>query len=999
MRVKNMNLKSVKIRTRLIIGFGVIGLMVVTMGLVAFFQMKVIWENTHELYEHPFKVNIAVREIQTDLTAVHRSLKDYILCEGQHDMNRYEKKMEKHEQAVESNFKIVYEFYLGDKTTIDSAYNAFREWELIRDSTIFLRREGKVREAAYRTTHEAELNVDRIMDRVQTLSDFAMAKADLFYASAEKSKNQLQIQLWLIIVAIFILTLIIAYSIFRAISIPIRSLVEVAEEYRIGNYTVRSDIGSLNEIGQLAASFNRMAEGIQGEIEIKSGISEVTDSMLGHEVLGDFLRSLLGSVIDHTNSDMGAIYLLNEQNSLFEPRFSIGLKSENLPTYLANSFEGEFGKTLMLKDINHIKNIPYDTNFDFAAVAGTFKPKEILNIPILASDEVVAVISLANFHSYSHQVMEMLRIARKSLSSGVISILSFQKVRDYSQKLDIQNTELELQTRELKLQAEELQEQNAELEMQKRQIDEANRLKSDFLSSMSHELRTPLNAVIALSGVLGRKLVGKIPDKEYSYLEIIERNGNSLLTLINEILDLSRIESGRVDVQYSTFSIREAVSSIFDTLQLQIQKKDIKAVNLISHDFPLVSSDRTKCHHIIQNLISNAVKFTDEGSVEVSAEIIDLELRLTVSDTGIGISTDNLPRIFDQFHQVDGTASRRHEGTGLGLTIADKYTQLLGGRIDVLSQPGTGSKFTLILPMNDIGKGLSSVTIPSEMQISAPTENWDKHDFGGHDNKTILVIEDSEPAIIQLSEILQEKGYRVEIARNGEDALVRVKTQIPDAIILDLMMPGMDGFEVLERIRGTEVTAKIPVLILTAKYLNKSELSRLTANNIYQLVQKGDVGKDELLNLIHNMIGKIRQSDTPLSKKAIPVIKDRIVNILLVEDNEDNVKTIEAFLSENFNLIVARDGAEGLEKAKRLLPDLILLDISLPIKDGFVVLREMRDIEGLQKIPVIAVTARAMKGDRESFLNFGFDDYLSKPVNGHHFQETISKWVLLIQKN
>jgi CheY-like chemotaxis protein/nitrogen-specific signal transduction histidine kinase len=556
-----------------------------------------------------------------------------------------------------------------------------------------------------------------------------------------------------------------------------------------------------------------------------------------------------------------------------------------------------------------------------------------------------------------------------------------------------------MQTKELKLQTEELHEQNAELEMQKRQIHESNRLKSEFLSSMSHELRTPLNAVIALSGVLGRKLLNKIPKDEYSYLEIIERNGKNLLNLINEILDLSRIEAGKTDLQLSKFSLNEAVGSILDTMQLQIQQKNIVVNNNINIDFPLIFTDRSKCHHILQNLIGNAVKFTEHGSIEILARIIGNEVHIAISDTGIGISEDQLPLIFNQFHQVDGSASRMHEGTGLGLAIADQYSRLLDARIEVSSKLGQGSVFTLILPFIQNDRSASYQLNSGPEQIPGESMDSISNTRQSNSSKTILIIEDSEPAIIQLSEILSEEGYQLDVARNGNEALARVKIKIPDAIILDLMMPGMDGFEVLENIRGTEATFKLPVLILTAKYLNKIELNRLTANNIHQLIQKGDVAKEELLNHIRNMIGRKKPPVPVISRKAIPVVKEGILTVLLVEDNEDNVKTIEVLLGQKHNLIIARDGVDGLHKAITGKPDLILLDISLPLKDGFMVLEEIRRTESLDQVPVIAVTARAMKGDKEHFLNHGFDDYISKPIDSNIFEETLSKWILSYTRN
>ncbi len=989
-----MNFTNIKIRTKLLLGFGAIGIMVITMGWLAFYQTKIIWQKTSDLYNHPFMVSNAVSEIQTSMVSMHRSLKDVILSADPYEMRKYINQIDQAESRAYQKFEVVYNLYLGNKSTVDSAYSAFSDWKGIRDSTIMLVQEGKFEEAAFRTTHAAEAYNAVMTSRINILRDFAMKKAADFYRTAEIEKHQLTAQLWLIIGLIFIITMLIGYSILAAVNKPLRLLRNATEIQRQGNYAIRCEIESTNEMGQLADSFNRMADGIEKEIVIKTGITEISDSMLGKDDLREFGKSLMRALLTHTKSNNGALYVLNDETSCYDPKFTIGLQNDKVKSFSANSYEGEFGRTLLEKKIVVINNISDDTLFSFPVVTGILKPNEILNIPILLNDRIIAVVSLATLGVYSVETLEMLKIAEKNLTAGLSSILAFQKNREYAQMLDQQNVELLMQSKELKSQTEELHEQNAELEMQKRQIEVANTLKSEFLSSMSHELRTPLNAVIALSGVLNRKLKDKIPEDEYSYLEIIERNGKNLLTLINEILDLSKIEAGKVEVSLSEFSLNESVESILDTLHMQIRQKNIQTINKIKPDFELIYTDRSKCHHILQNLIGNAVKFTDSGIVEISSHIHENEVHIVVRDTGIGMSPDQLPHIFNHFHQIDGTASRKHEGTGLGLAIADKYSRLLSGRIEVASEPGKGSVFTLILPILKSGwGGVQKSDNQFSNSINRPLGKAAVPDLNMTD-KNILIIEDSEPAIIQLTEVLGEQGYHFVVARTGMEALELVKAIIPDAIILDLMMPGMDGFEVLENIRSTKTTARIPVLILTAKYLNKSELNRLTANNIHQLVQKGDVGKDELLNSIRDMLGSGIQPDEQLPKTAIPVSKQGRINILLVEDNADNVKTIEVLLDNRCNLIVALDGQDGIDKAVSLKPDLILLDISLPVKDGFMVLEEIRQIESLQMVPVIAVTARAMKGDKEHFLKYGFDDYISKPVGSDIFEETLKKWIL-----
>jgi len=401
----------------------------------------------------------------------------------------------------------------------------------------------------------------------------------------------------------------------------------------------------------------------------------------------------------------------------------------------------------------------------------------------------------------------------------------------------------------------------------------------------------------------------------------------------------------------------------------------------------------TKCHHILQNIISNAVKFTEIGSVEISGFVKNDNLNIRVKDTGIGIPEEFLPFVFDEFRQADDKASRKFGGTGLGLAIVKKYCQLLNGTIEVTSKQGSGSVFTVVLPMKPSAIQLSENKIESD---SNKVKDYLSSDYAGEtgSGKTLLLVEDSEPQIIQLTDILRNEGYIIQVARNGREALDSIKTTIPDAMILDLQMPEVDGFEVLREIRNLEETKSIPVLILTAKHITKSELSFLKENHIYQLIQKGALNRNDLMAYVKNLTTpKAARNIAPVKPSNTKKKNSDKATILVIEDNSDNLITLKALLEEKFVISSAIDGLEGLEKAALINPDLILLDISLPGMDGFKVLDEIRNSEKLKTIPVVALTARAMKGDRENLLAYGFDGYVAKPIDGESFERTIQEFI------
>ncbi len=990
-----MQFKNVNIKSRMWLGFGAILSMVVILGGLAFWHSGIIWNNTDYLYNHPFKVNMAVREIETNILGIQRSMKNVVLSENQEELNAAVFDINIRESEVYRLFDTVYAAYLGKKTTIDTALITFKEWKPSRDETIRLCQAGQQKEAVRRNKTIGEQHVAAIISKMNIMKQFAMDRATDFYRSAEKGKNRLFLQLLVIMGIIFILSFAIITAILVGITTPLRSLIHFAEHYGNGQYKTRNQYNSTNELGVLAAAMNRLAETVQFDINVKNSTLEIADVMMSHEEMNSFCRSVLDMLMSKTDSSLGAIYLLNEKSSFFEPYFSCGFVAENLKSFSADSNEGEFGAVLLGKKLIKVTRIPDDSVFVYSTVSGMLRPKEVITIPVMHYDKVIAVVSLASLEAYTFEAMEIIRQSEKNLNMSLIAMLGFERIREYAGALDKQNEQLNFQANELHAQTDELIEQNTELEIQKYQIDEANRLKSQFLSSMSHELRTPLNSVIALSGVLGKRLKDRIPDEEYGYLEIIGRNGKNLLTLINDILDLSRIEAGKTEVQTSSFSLQDVVNDIQGSVQTLVSEKNIELKNLIGNEIPVIISDRPKVHQILQNIIVNAIKFTSTGSVEISAQHSGSTVSVSVKDTGIGIPKDQLPFIFDEFRQVDGTTSRQYGGTGLGLAIVDKLVRKLNARMEVMSEPGLGSTFTVIFPETPSSQGMSPAS-ESALHAAYPAgSSIPELDTFEASEKNILIVEDSDSAILQLTMILKDQGYQDDIARNGLEALAAVKVKIPDAIILDLMMPGMDGFEVLEQMRATHEGATIPVIILTAMYLKPEDLGRLTKNHIHQLVQKGDINKNQLLSIVRAML--FPQESTGQVNKTLPVPRVKTNGrgkILIIEDNPDNGMTMKVILQEKYDIVITKDGVDGIAKAASLNPDLILLDISLPGMDGFKIFDEIRKHEFLEKTPVIAVTAKAMKGDREHILAHGFDEYISKPIDMVVFEETISKWIV-----
>ena len=986
-------MRNLNISWQLALSLGVVFFSVLLLGAMAWFQTYSLWAEIQGLYDHPLQVRRALGALQADILMMENGTKDQLTAQNDLELQKIQQEIDLKEADANQQFQVLFNQYLGPRSDIEEAYQYFVQWRSIRDETLRLLRNGQPREAEDRITANgvSALQVEKILGHVQDISDFATARGDQFMQDAQVRRNTLLFWLAIMLGVTLVLSTGIGFLLLKGIREPLIELAAVTGQYRLGNLDARSRYTSNNELGKLAASFNSLAATIQADTQNRNNLAGLVDDMLQEDELVPFFHKLLQGLLAHTGSQAGAVYLLNEQKTTFEHLTSIGLTANGRASFSAPDYEGEAGSVLATGKVQLISKISPQTRFTFAAAGGDFTPCAILTLPILAGREVVGIVSLASLAEYPASSVRLVQDLLGALSARTNGLLAFRQVRQISNRLEVQN-------RELAEQARELNQQNIELERQKDELDEANRLKTIFLSNMSHELRTPLNSVIALTGVLSRRLRGAIPEDEYSYLEVIERNGRNLLSLINDILDLSRIEAGKEEINLSSFSIHHLVEEVEEMLKPQALEKGIDLVNGVAGDLPVLTSDYIKCRHILQNLVSNAVKFTPDGWVEITAGRSGDAIQIRVADTGIGIPAEQLAHIFDEFRQGDESTSRKYGGAGLGLAIARKYARLLQGDIQVTSTPGNGSTFTLSLPLEFYPTAEGFAKTPA-VHVTGSAAARKGAPQGNTTGKTILLVEDSEPAIIQLKEILVGEGYHILLARNGSAALSVLQSTHPDAMILDLMMPEVDGFQVLRMVREQERTASLPVLILTAKQVTREEMKFLKGNHVHQLIQKGDINRSALLEAVARMVLPPVVTPPVLPQSVQPQPENQTFQpaepptILVIEDNPDNQLTLKAMLKDTCNLLEAADGPSGLELARSHQIDLILLDLSLPEQDGYLVLDEFRKQGNGRHIPVVAVTARAMKGDREHILAYGFDAYISKPVEAELLEKTIRELI------
>jgi CheY-like chemotaxis protein len=484
---------------------------------------------------------------------------------------------------------------------------------------------------------------------------------------------------------------------------------------------------------------------------------------------------------------------------------------------------------------------------------------------------------------------------------------------------------------------------------------------------MSHEIRTPLNSVLALSQLLRDGMAGTLSNDQRKYLEVIERNGQNLLRLINDILDLSRIEAGHLEIDLQPVDIGAQIRAAVSALVPLAEAKGLDLQARIPDGLPAAQCDPDRVGQILNNLIGNAIKFTEAGQVQVSAELRGDRVAVAVTDTGIGIPEGARAKVFEEFYQVDQSLARRRGGTGLGLAIASRLARMMDGEISVESVVGSGSRFTFTLPRSAVA--VAERRADAGAAALAPL-----------DGRQVLLVGDDETERRRLAALLAETGVRVEVAATSEDVLARLRRSAPrfDAVVVDLCDGEggrrMGGMEVVRAAGRDPQAAKIPFVALTERDLSIGEREAL-GPPVLGVVRKGDALRVALGAMLRKVMWAL--GPQPVAAPLPP----RGTSILLVEDNEDNLFTLRQVLgSLGVELASAGSGREAIEYCRRRLPDLIIMDVQMPGMSGLQATGAIRALPGGRTIPIIALTAQAMKGDRERILAAGCDDYLPKPI-------------------
>jgi signal transduction histidine kinase/CheY-like chemotaxis protein len=917
--------------------------------------------------------------------------------------------------------------------------------------------------------------IDKIKGLQRKMIEAGRVGADEIY----EREVQKQRWSWLVLLVLLLFVVYMVVYMISLISGSLRDLKEAAEKLALGKTDIgirpQSDdvIGSLAEsivavdknnkelslaaksIGEgdfnvevhprsdedvLGNAVSRMKENLQQFRKensernwLQTGLAQLNDLVIGEKNLEALAAKVTQFIIEYTESQVGAFYFSPDQKRL-QLLSSIGLNTEGIKKEIAfgETIAGQaaiMGKEIYMENLSRVELV-----VDYSG--GSFKPQSIIAIPVYYERLLKAVIEIGSLTDYPPKTHEFLKEASVNIGMAIHSARDHERLQtlyhetqSLAEELQAQHTELENVNAELEAQAEKLQASEEELRVQQEELMQANqeleersrlleernevivernieiqkkaeelevstRYKSEFLANMSHELRTPLNSILLLSRLLAENNEQNLSNEQIEYANVIQGSGQGLLSLIDEILDLSKIEAGKMQLEYAAVAVRELVDDMQSMFAPVAKERGVEfSINLDQHIPSQIETDKMRLEQVLRNLLSNALKFTPKGSVTLSINKLPENhsfISFSVKDTGIGIPKDKHHLIFEAFQQADGSTRRKFGGTGLGLSISRELTRLLGGDIKLASEPGKGSEFTIYVPVHKLAVGPpqdkpvekkeelppAPAAIPTNFRLEKiPASLPDDRTVVGQQDKVILIIEDDTAFAKALLDFTHKRGYKGLVAVRGDEGIELAKQHKPVGILLDIQLPVKDGWEVMDELKKDPATRHIPVHMMSSFEAKKESLLKGAVDFI---------NKPVAFEQMQEVFKKIERVVNKENKK-----------VLIVEENPQHAKALAYFLETfDVNAQISNSVTKGVDALRRDDVDCVILDMGIPDQHAYETLEKLKKSKGMENLPIIIFTGKSLSKAEEARIKQYADSIVIKTA--HSYQRILDEVSLFL---
>ncbi len=832
-----------------------------------------------------------------------------------------------------------------------------------------------------------------------------------------------------------------------SISYRINTIQKMAGKISAGDYSVRVTDDGTDELGGISTALNKMAVSLETSFNelsdrewLQAGMAGLNESIMGDDDMQRVSKNMLTFAAGYSNSQVGAFYVCeNEQ----QYRLQSGYALNDTAKQLVREGEGLVGqcaktkKQLLVTDIN-------GDDFAINFTAGRLQPVNIIIFPLLFEHSVKGVIELGALHPYTKRELDFFAAIAANIGVAVNTIQNRQRVQELleetqaqSEELMSQQSELEQINSELEMQAQQLQTSEEELKVQSEELIETNslleersaaleqrnllilhknaeiekraedlalstRYKSEFLANMSHELRTPLNSILLLSRLMAENNEKNLSPDQVQYAQVIQSSGNGLLQLIDEILDLSKIEAGKMTIEQLPVKVSDITNGLKALFEPAAREQQLQwQVNTGAEVPDSIETDRLRLEQVLKNLLSNALKFTASGYVRLSVSCpVDRPgfICFIVKDSGIGISPEKQEIIFEAFQQEDGSTRRKFGGTGLGLSISRQLAKLLGGEITLSSTPGEGSEFVCCIPVKKELLAMQENPAPV-LQMAAvetapigdsaadkfnttviPEEIADDRDNIHSGDRVILIIEDDVKFAAALLDYSRQKGYKGVVAVRGDRGIEMAAQYHPLGILLDLQLPVKNGWQVMEALKNSVHTRHIPVHTMSSYEVKRESMLKGAVDFINKPVAF------EQLNTIFDKL------EIVLSKKE--------KKVLIIEENYKHAKALAYYLGTfDVHTAINQSVDESIASLYNKEVDCVILDMSVTDKNADQLLEKIREQEGLEDLPVIVFTGRSLSQPEEFRIKKYADAIVLKTANSYRrILDEVSLFLHLVQE-